>query len=207
MTVTILDYGVGNLGSVRNALKFLGIEPVITADRDVIAATTVLVVPGQGAAGDAMAALRSQSLVPVVQDYIRSGRPYLGICLGFQLLFDVTEEDGGTQGLGIFGGQVKRFDSAVVKVPQMGWNQLDVVNDPLNLTVGLDQPLNGYFANSYYALPDDPSIVFTTTEYGVRFASSIQTSTVLGCQFHPEKSGPVGLHIMKEFLNRHAYSY
>ena len=205
MKVNILDYGVGNLGSVRNALRCLGVDASVTSDARLIDGADLLVVPGQGAAGDAMAALKSQGLVGPLQDYIRSGRPYLGICLGYQLLFDVTEEDGGTEGLGIFSGQVKRFGSREVKVPQMGWNQLDVVNDPLGLATGLDHPLFGYFANSYYAVPEDPSIVFTQTDYGARFASAIQTPTVLGCQFHPEKSGDVGLHIMKEFLNRHAH--
>ncbi len=205
MKVTILDYGVGNLGSVRNALLCLGVEASVTSDARLIDSSDLLVVPGQGAAGDAMAALKSHGLVAPIQDYIRSGRPYFGICLGYQLLFDFTEEDGGIHGLGLFSGQVKRFDSRDIKVPQMGWNQLDVVNDPLELASGLDQPLFGYFANSYYVEPEDPSIVFTQTDYGTRFASSIQTATVLGCQFHPEKSGAVGLHIIKEFLNRHAH--
>jgi glutamine amidotransferase len=205
MKVTILDYGVGNLGSVRNALLCLGVEASVTSDARLIDSSELLVVPGQGAAGDAMAALKSHDLIEPLQLYIRAGRPYFGICLGYQLLFDSTEEDGGTEGLGIFSGQVKRFDSRETKVPQMGWNQLDVVNDPLGLTEGLDQPLFGYFANSYYVVPEDPSIVFTQTDYGAQFASAIQTPSVLGCQFHPEKSGEVGLHIIKEFLNRHAH--
>lgn len=205
MKVNVLDYGVGNLGSVRNALRFLGVDASVTSDARLIDVADLLVVPGQGAAGDAMAALKSHGLVALLQDYIRSGRPYLGICLGYQLLFDITEEDGGTEGLGIFSGQVKRFGSREVKVPQMGWNQLNVVNDPLGLATGLGHPLFGYFANSYYVMPEDPTIVFTQTDYGTRFASAIQTPTVLGCQFHPEKSGDVGLHIIKEFLNRHAH--
>lgn len=205
MTVIVLDYGVGNLGSVQNALESFGISTVVSRDAQVIASADVLVVPGQGAAGDAMAALRMHSLIEPVRDYILAGRPYLGICLGYQLLFDETEEDGGVQGLGVFAGKVRRFDSSQVKVPQMGWNELTVVNDPLHLTPNGDQPLFGYFANSYYVLPEDPSIVFMESDYGVRFASAIQTRSVLGCQFHPEKSGDLGLRIMKEFMYRHAH--
>lgn len=205
MTVIVLDYGVGNLGSVQNALESFGISTVVSRDAQAIASADVLVVPGQGAAGDAMAALRAHSLVEPVRDYIVAGRPYLGICLGYQLLFDETEEDGGVQGLGVFAGKVRRFDSSQVKVPQMGWNELTVVNDPLHLTQNGAQPLFGYFANSYYVLPEDPSIVFMESDYGVRFASAIQTHSVLGCQFHPEKSGDLGLHIMKEFMYRHAH--
>lgn len=136
MKVHILDYGVGNLGSVRNALRFLGVDASVTNDASLVNSADLLVVPGQGAAGDAMAALKLHGLVGPIQAYIRSGRPYFGICLGYQLLFEFTEEDGGIEGLGIFKGQVKRFDSHQIKVPQMGWNQLAVVNDPLGLASG-----------------------------------------------------------------------
>ncbi len=204
MTITILDYGVGNLGSVQKAIVHLGYPVTVTQDAATIADGSVLVVPGQGAAGDAMQLLRDRNLADPIRDYIRSGKPYLGICLGYQLLFDYSEEDGGQEALGIFAGQVRRFDSNQVKVPQMGWNQLTIMNDPHRLAAGLPYPSFAYFANSYYTDPEDSSIVFTETHYGRPFASSIQTNTVLGCQFHPEKSGDVGLHIIKEFLKRHA---
>lgn len=207
MNITILDYGVGNLGSVRNALERLGYRPTVTNDCDEIRTAEVLVVPGQGAAGEAMAALRQQHLIGPIRNFVASNRPYIGICLGFQLLFEFTEEDGGVDGLGIFKGRVKRFQSDQVKVPQMGWNELRVVHDPFGLSVSLPIPLFGYFANSYYVLPEDRRIVFTETDYGVTFASSIQTSTLFGCQFHPEKSGDVGLALLKGFLNRHAHQY
>ncbi|NDC82304.1 imidazole glycerol phosphate synthase subunit HisH [bacterium] len=205
MNITILDYGVGNIGSVHNALKHLGYSTHITSNPGDIDRSRVLVVPGQGAAGDAMAALQRHQLIQRLQSYIRSERPYIGICLGFQLLFDHTDEDGGVNGLGIFSGQVKRLSGPNLKVPQMGWNELLVNHDPLGLTLGLNHPITAYFANSYYALPSDRSIIFTETDYGVRFASAIQTQTVLGCQFHPEKSGQVGLHLLREFLKKHAH--
>lgn len=204
MIISILDYGVGNVGSVQNALRYLGFNAAITSDASTIDRSDILVVPGQGAAGDAMAALQSKDLIQPIRHYIRSNRPYIGICLGFQLLFDHTDEDGGVDGLGIFSGQVKKFDPSIVKIPQMGWNELHITHDPHQLTRGLATPITAYFANSYYVIPDNPDIVFTTTHHGIQFTSAIQTPTVLGCQFHPEKSGDVGLHILKGFITHHA---
>ncbi|NBV41494.1 imidazole glycerol phosphate synthase subunit HisH [bacterium] len=204
MGIAILDYEVGNLGSVENALRHLGFSPKIITDAQAIEASDILVVPGQGAAGDAMAVIRSRNLADPIRRHISLGKPYLGICLGYQLLFETSEEDGGQQCLGIFKGKVQRFSSPNIKLPQMGWNQLNIANDPTGLLNEIPNPIYAYFANSYYVVPESKEIVFTTTDYGTPFASSIQTKSVLGCQFHPEKSGEIGLTILRRFIEHHA---
>ncbi len=202
--VSILDYGVGNIGSVEKAIQHIGFTTTIASSVAHIQTAAILIVPGQGAAGDALQHLNIRNMIPEIQAHIASSKPYIGICLGFQLLFDSTEEDGGCPGLGIFEGTVKAFNPHQVKVPQMGWNTLSVQHDALQLFATIPAPIHAYFANSYYAVPTDESIVFTRTTHGISFVSAIQTPTVLGCQFHPEKSGETGLTLLKEFIRHHA---
>jgi imidazole glycerol-phosphate synthase subunit HisH len=189
MTITILDYGVGNLKSVQKAFEYLGESTLITNDPEDINCATKLVFPGQGACGQAMVYLKSKHLIQPVTQFIRRGRPFLGICLGFQLLFDCSEEDGGQETLGLISGQVKRFSEPNIKVPQMGWNVLNESGDYV------------YFVHSFYVTGVDSDIVTSTTTYGeTTFVSSICQDNMWGMQFHPEKSGDVGLRILADFV-------
>ncbi len=198
--VVIVDYGVGNLRSAQKAFERLGHAAEITNDADRIATAAAVVLPGQGAFGTCMHNLTAAGLVEPVVQAARSGRPFLGICVGMQLLFDESEESPGVRGLGVFGGRVVRFArDAERKVPHMGWNQLRVVRRAPALA---DVPDGAwvYFLHSYHPQPTDESVVATTTSYGIDFVSSVARDNVYAGVFHPEKSQRVGLALIEGFV-------
>jgi len=196
----IIDYGAGNLTSVRNAFAALGAETVVTRDAKVIERADRVIFPGVGAAKSAMDNLTSLKLDDVVRTAAGSGRPFLGICLGMQILFSHSEEDGGVDTLGIFSGNVRRFpDVAGFKVPEIGWNQVEVGSRSEEL--GMKDGTEFYFVHSYYA--EICSQTIGITEYaGVRFTSMVRKGKLWACQFHPEKSGRIGLDLLDEWLKQ-----
>lgn len=206
--IAVIDYGAGNIRSVQNAVRILGEEPVLTGDADRIAAADRVILPGVGAFGDAMGRIRQAGLEEVILDVCRSGKPFLGICLGLQLLFDESEESPGVKGLGILRGKVVKFPSdmpdpfhkgAVLKVPEIGWNDLTFPN-PGRLFREVPEHSYVYFVHSYYLKADDPSIVTARSGYGVSFDASVESGNVFACQFHPEKSERIGMKILRNFL-------
>jgi len=208
--VTIVDYGSSNLRSVAKAIEARGAEVEITSSPSDIAKASVVVLPGQGAFKQAMEALSTQHLIDPIKTHIASQKPYLGICLGFQILFEESEEHGHHTGLGIFKGKITHFKNHLaglpinIKIPHMGWNTLDIKSDPQHILSSIGADAHAYFVHSYALFDTDPSIICTTTTYGVPFVSSIQTNTVFASQFHPEKSGHVGQQLLSNFLKIHA---
>jgi glutamine amidotransferase len=201
MTIAVIDYEMGNLRSVQKALERVGANAVVTRDPDVIMDSAAAVLPGVGAFGTCMDNLRRHGLIEPVKIFAASGRPFLGICLGMQLLFDESEEFGPVPGLGILPGKVVRFapdPEGKRKVPQMGWNGLQIEKRAPHLA-GLKDGTQVYFVHSYYCVPADSEMVATTTDYGGRFASAVWQNNVFACQFHPEKSQAVGLRILANF--------
>jgi len=199
--VAIVDYKAGNLTSVRLAFKALACDAVVTSDPALLLAAERVVFPGVGAAGSAMRNLAELNLVDVLKTLAARGTPFLGICLGTQILFDFSEEDGGTPTLGILPGRVPRFQPADPwdKVPQMGWNQVRTVR-PHPLLEGIADLSEFYFVHSYYPSPADPALAVGVTEYaGVTFASMVGRANVAATQFHPEKSGRIGLRLLANF--------
>jgi imidazole glycerol-phosphate synthase subunit HisH len=197
--ISIIDYGMGNLRSVEKALQMLGHDAEITADSGDIESADGVVLPGVGAFGDCMANLESTGLKESTLRAIGSGKPFLGICLGLQLLFEESEEDGQHPGLGIMPGRVRRFPPKKgLKVPHMGWNQLRY-RKGCPLYKGVDEGSYVYFVHSYYVDPEEIRTVATTTTYGHDFVSIVQAGNVFACQFHPEKSGSIGLKIFDNF--------
>ncbi len=200
MTVTVIDYGVGNLRSVTKALEFLGCQVTLTSDPEIVARADKLVLPGVGAFGAGMANLQRLSLVEAIRDAIRRGTPLLGICLGLQLLFDESEEMGHYDGLKLVRGKVIRFpDQNDIRIPHMGWNALQI-HKPEPLFKGVADGAMVYFVHSYFPVPDNPSVIAATTEHGVEFVSAIAIDNIFGTQFHPEKSSKVGLQILQNFV-------
>jgi len=200
VTVTVIDYGVGNLRSVTKALEFLGCQVTLTSDPEIVARADKLVLPGVGAFGAGMANLQRLSLVEAIRDAIRRGTPLLGICLGLQLLFDESEEMGNYEGLKLVRGKVVRFpDQKGIRIPHMGWNALQI-HKPEPLFKGVADGAMVYFVHSYFPVPDDPSVIAATTEHGVEFVSAIAIDNIFGTQFHPEKSSKVGLQILRNFV-------
>jgi len=198
--LAIVDYGMGNLRSVQKAFERLGHAAEVTCDPDRMAAAPGIVLPGVGAFGACMANLAARGLIEPVKEAIRTGRPFLGICLGMQLLFDESEEFGPVRGLGVLPGRVVRFPvDPARKVPHMGWNSLRIVRGTPHLA-GIEGGAYAYFVHSYYPLPADPAVVTTTTPYGVEFASSVACDSLFACQFHPEKSQRVGLRLLDNFV-------
>ena len=202
--VAIIDYGVGNLFSVQKAFAALGADVVITSDAAVIRRAEHVVLPGVGAFGDCMKNLEASGLIPVLREIIKEGKPLLGICVGLQILFEGSEESPGVSGLGILKGYVKRIHAEGLKVPHMGWNSLVVKEPPppMNLFAHLAAPSYVYFVHSYHAVPKDASIVTSYTDYGGRITASVAQGNVEATQFHPEKSGDVGLVILRNFIER-----
>jgi glutamine amidotransferase len=200
--IAIIDYGMGNLRSVQKGFERVGHQAVVTSDPAVVAQADKVVLPGVGAFEDAMAELRARGMVRPVLAAIDAGKPFLGICLGLQLLFDVGYENGRHEGLGVLRGEVLRFElPRDFSVPHMGWNQLEIRRRPPALE-GLAEGTFVYFVHSYYVVPQDPAVIATETDYGGRFCSSIWRENVFATQFHPEKSQADGLRILKNFAER-----
>ncbi len=197
--LAIIDYQMGNLRSVQKGFERVGHSAVITSDPAVIADAERVVLPGVGAFEDAIAELRRRNLVESIREAISAGKPFLGVCLGLQLLFDVGYEGGRHEGLGVLRGQVVRFDlPAEYKVPHMGWNGLSVKNRPPILD-GVADGSHVYFVHSYHVVPQDPNVIATQTDYGGPFCSMIWRGNLFATQFHPEKSQADGLRILKNF--------
>jgi glutamine amidotransferase len=203
-TIVIIDYGMGNLRSVQKAFEQVGCQAVVTADPAFAGQAEKLVLPGVGAFRDCMRNLTEGGFVAPIKAHIAAGKPFLGICLGLQLLFAESEEFGRHPGLGIIPGKVVRFpDGAqeggeVLKVPHMGWNRISI-HRPAPLYQGVPDGSYVYFVHSYYVVPDDPAVIATETGYGQPFCSSIWRDNVMATQFHPEKSQAVGLQMLKNF--------
>ena len=196
--IAIIDYDAGNLKSVYKALRYLGEEAVITRERDMILQADHVILPGVGAFGDAMQKLKEYELIPVIHEVIQKGTPFLGICLGLQLLFEKSAESPGVEGLGILKGEILRIpDGEGLKVPQIGWNSL-TYDRPGKLFKGIPEDSFVYFVHSYY-LKAAEDIVTASAEYGVTIHASVEKDNVFACQFHPEKSSEVGLTILKNF--------
>ena len=200
--IAIVDYKAGNLTSVQLACRALGCEAVVTSDPQQILAAERVIFPGVGAAGAAMKHLTSMKLVKVLHDVASRGTPFMGICLGTQILLEFSEEDGGTPTLGLLPGRVPRFQPTDRrdKVPQIGWNQVRKVrNHPL--LAGIDDDSEFYFVHSYYPAPATPDLTIGTTDYaGITFTSMLGRANVVATQFHPEKSGRIGLKLLNNFL-------
>ncbi len=197
--IAIIDYDAGNLRSVEKALHSLGEKAVVTRDRDVILNADKVILPGVGAFGDAMANLRRFGLVEVIKEVVAKGTPFLGICLGLQLLFERSDESQGVEGLGILKGEILRIpDCEGLKIPHMGWNSLDITPGA-TLFQGIGAHPYVYFVHSYYLKAAEESVVAATTEYSTHIHASVEKDNVFACQFHPEKSGRTGLAILKNF--------
>lgn len=199
--IAIIDYEVGNLGSVRNALRYIGQDAVITSDPAEIRRADAVVFPGVGAFSNAMSCLAQHGLTQTVKELVRQDRLFLGICLGMQMLFDYSEEGGErVEGLGLFGGSIRLLpQDKGLKVPHMGWNSLDIIDSPLFKDLPGDPYV--YFVHSYYLDAQDRSIVTATCDYGVKFDAAIGSGRVFATQFHPEKSGETGLAILKNWAS------
>ena len=204
MKVALVDYGAGNLSSVANALREIGVQPVIAASPDVLSDATHLVLPGVGSFGDCMAQLESRGLLAAIRDWVAAGKPYLGICLGYQILFDSSEESPGVAGLGIVPGTVRRFKQTPgLKIPHMGWNSAVPLNAETGNWTGLGVEPYFYYVHSYFPVPDDKAVIAAETDYGDdTFAAAIEMPNLLACQFHPEKSQDVGIRLIRNFLLR-----
>jgi glutamine amidotransferase len=202
--IAIIDYGMGNLRSVQKGFESVGHEAVVTRTSRVIDEASHVVLPGVGAFGDCMANLARYNLIDVIHRSIANGKPFLGICLGYQLLFSESEEFGCHKGLGILDGKVKAIPrphhegATSLKIPHMGWNTIQV-NKPAPPLQGIAPHSYVYFVHSYYVEPADGSLVSTQTDYGIPFASSVWKDNVFATQFHPEKSQAVGLQVLKNF--------
>lgn len=202
MKVALIDYGAGNLRSVANALRELGIEPVIAASPEVLTDATHLVLPGVGSFGDCMEQLARRDLLGAIRDWVNAGKPYLGICLGYQILFDTSEETPGVSGLGLIPGTVKRFkEQPGLKIPHMGWNSVVPVKPDSKIWAGLGAEPYFYYVHSYLPVPADESVIAARTSYGAdTFAAAVALPNLLACQFHPEKSQTAGLRLIRNFL-------
>ncbi|MDP1797775.1 MAG: imidazole glycerol phosphate synthase subunit HisH [Planctomycetaceae bacterium] len=199
--ITIVDYGMGNLRSVQKACEKLGADAEIATTSDAIRSASKLILPGVGAFRDAIHELQRLDLVEPLKAHIRADKPFLGICLGLQMLFDVSHEDGEWPGLGAFAGDVVRFPAdPTLKVPHMGWNTLDYVQPQVPLFAGIPPQSSVYFVHSYFVRPQDKSLIAATTTYGVKFVSAIARGNVFATQFHPEKSQKVGLQLLSNFI-------
>jgi glutamine amidotransferase len=197
--IVVVDYGMGNLRSVSKALEASGAKVIVSDKPGEILKADKLVFPGVGAFKDAVSELRSRKLTGPIKEFIDGGKPFLGLCLGLQLLFDRSEEAGSCKGLGIVKGKVLKFRSKKLKIPHMGWNQLSGINS-CPLFKGIPEGSYVYFVHSYYALPENKGSVSAFTDYGVRFASAIWSGNIYATQFHPEKSQALGLKIMRNFV-------
>ena len=197
----MIDYDAGNIKSVEKALQFLKQDVILTRDREEILAADRVILPGVGCFGDAMEKLRGYGLEPVIHEYVESGRPFLGICLGLQLLFEESEESPGVRGLGLLEGKIRKIpEGEGRKVPQIGWNDISL-NPASRLFAGVPDHSYVYFVHSFYLDAKNRTEVAATTEYGVRIDAAVEAGNVYACQFHPEKSSDVGLKILTNFVN------
>ena len=197
--IAVVDYDAGNVKSVEKAIEKLGAKHILTSDPAEIAKADAVILPGVGNFGDCVSKLKERGLDASLKEYAASGKPFLGICVGLQLLFDESEESPGVKGLSILPGKIKRFPgSADLKVPQIGWN--DIIESKGRLLEGIDKETYFYFVHSYYLECEDPSIVTSRTEYGITYDSSVEKGNVFATQFHPEKSSDAGLKVLSNFL-------
>ncbi|MBR3622744.1 MAG: imidazole glycerol phosphate synthase subunit HisH [Selenomonadaceae bacterium] len=199
--IAVIDYGVGNLFSVETALIAAGGEVTVTNDANAIKNAAKLVLPGVGAFGDCMRQLEATNLVEVIKNEVANGKPLLGICVGLQLLFEESEESEGVQGLSLLSGKIKKIEATDEKIPHMGWNSLDISENAgkINLFKGLSKNPYVYFVHSFHAVCD-ANLISATCEYGGRITAAVQKNNVVATQFHPEKSGDVGIKILKNFV-------
>lgn len=199
--IGIIDYDAGNMKSVEKALQFLGEETVVTRDREKLLSADHVILPGVGSFGDAMERLSEYGLIPVIHEIVDAGTPFLGICLGLQLLFESSEESPGVRGLGLLPGKILRIPPAEgLKIPHMGWNSLHFPRKG-RLFKGLPEETYAYFVHSYYLKAEDPEIVAAETTYGVTIHASVEKDNLFACQFHPEKSSTAGLSMLKNFAS------
>lgn len=199
--VAIIDYDAGNIKSVEKALQFLGEEPVVTREREKILRADRVILPGVGSFGDAMGKLRCFGLEETIREVIGENVPFLGICLGLQLLFERSEESPGTEGLGILKGEILRIPQrADIKIPHIGWNSLEYPGKG-RLFEGIEENAYVYFVHSYYLKAAEEDIVTAVTDYGTRIHASVEKGNVFACQFHPEKSSDAGLQMLKNFIH------
>ncbi len=199
--IAVIDYGAGNLQSVVKAFNFIGCDIKITADPDELKYASAAVLPGVGAFGDSMNCLKNAKMVNPVLDFIESGKPFLGICLGLQLLFEESDECPGVSGLGVMNGKILRIpEETGLKIPHIGWNSLDIKKQE-GLFQNLDPSPYVYFVHSYYLKAEQPEYVSSTTNYGVLIDASIQKGNLYATQFHPEKSGKTGLRMLQNFIS------
>ena len=205
--IAIVDYQMGNLRSVQKAFEHVGLDAIVTDDRSAIADAQGLVLPGVGAFGDCYRELKSRALIDPLLEWIDSGRPFLGICLGLQILLTDSEECNGIPGLNIIPGRVRRFPNGTLKVPHMGWNQLKYGYDGADAGVksqcpifeGIPEGSYFYFVHSYYVEPEDQTVVAAMTDYGTSFVSAVWRGNMFATQFHPEKSQEAGLKLIENF--------
>ncbi len=199
--IAIIDYDAGNMLSVVKALKHLGQEPVITRDAQTLSEADKIILPGVGAFGDAMQRLEGYGLIPVIKDEIAKGKPFFGICLGLQLLYEGSDEAPGVPGIGALKGRIRKIPvGEYKKIPHMGWNSLEYPNRG-RLFEGIDEGAYVYFVHSYYLEAADRETVTATCRYNVLIDASVESGNVFACQFHPEKSGNTGLRILENFIN------
>ncbi len=198
--IVVIDYGVGNLFSVEKALLQFSDDVVVTGKKELIQAADKLVLPGVGDFGECMSNLEATGLIPTIKECIAKGTPLLGICIGEQILFEGSEESPGAKGLGIFKGMVRKIQAPGLKVPHMGWNSVDFAEPRHPLFANLGEHPYFYFVHSYHCVPEDGSITTATTEYGEKLTAAVARDNVMATQFHPEKSGDVGLQVLKNFI-------
>jgi len=196
-TLAIIDYGMGNLRSVQKALESVGLAGEVTSNEKIISTAPAVILPGVGAFEDAMANLTRTGLIPIIREVVAKGTPFLGICLGMQLLFSTSEENGLHQGLNLLPGTVKRLPPGL-KVPHMGWNQL-VIRKEEPMLKGVNDGDYFYFVHSYYVQPEDDDVIIAASDYGFEFPALVGRDNLMGIQFHPEKSSNLGLQILKNF--------
>ena len=205
--IAVIDYGVGNLYSVEKALKFVGGEVKVTSSAADLKDADKLVLPGVGAFGDCMKNLKATGLIPTILEQVLIHKPLLGICVGLQILFEKSEESPNVKGLGIFKGEIKKIRAGNLKIPHMGWNSIEIGRKDNLIKFGASKLLTGlegknyfYFVHSYHAAPSNADIVTATTDYGEKVTAAVELGNIFATQFHPEKSGDVGLKVLKNFV-------
>lgn len=200
LDIAIVDYQMGNLRSVQKALEHVGFDATVTSDPDEVAGASRVILPGVGAFGDAIRELSARNLTQPIVESIHAGKPFLGICLGLQMLFDVGSEGGEHQGLGVLKGRVERFPpSTELKVPHMGWNQVSEDQSECPLLQDIPSTAHFYFVHSYYVVPEDSSVSWLSCDYGIKFCAAVWRDNLFATQFHPEKSQQDGLKLLQNF--------